>query len=38
MDGPNCNMKIFPEFLVKFMNENLHSLVDIGSCSLLIVQ
>ena len=37
MDGPNCN-KIFPEFLVKFTNENLHSLVDIGSCSLLIVQ
>ena len=33
MNGPNFNPKFFQKFSAKSMNENYHSLVDIGSCS-----
>ena len=37
MDGPNVNLKYFKEFAADFKEDNFHSLVDIGSCSLHIV-
>ena len=37
MDEPNVNLKFFKEFAASFKEDNFHSLVDIGSCSLHIV-
>ena len=34
MDEPNVNLKFFKEFAADFKEDNFHSLVDIGSCSL----
>ena len=38
MDGRNVNLKFFKEFAADFKEDNFPSLVDIGSCSLHIVQ
>ena len=38
MDGLNVNLKFFKEFSADFKEDNSHFLVDIGSCSLHIVQ
>ena len=37
MDGPNVNVKFNQEFSAHFKESNFHSLIDIGSCSLLII-
>ena len=37
MDGPNVNLKFYKEFLTSKQNETVHSLIDIGSCSLHVV-
>jgi hypothetical protein len=34
MDGPNVNLKFYNEFSAKFKEENCHSSIDIGTCSL----
>ena len=34
MDGPNVNLKFYKQFSAKFKEENSHSLIDIGTCSL----
>ena len=37
MDGPNVNLKFFDDFSRSFAENNLHSLVNIGVCSLHVV-
>ena len=37
MDGPNVNKKFYEDFSRKFGDENYHRLIDIGNCSLHIV-
>jgi len=37
MDGPNVNLKFFREFSSQFKENNNHSLVDIGSCCLHVI-
>ena len=37
MDGPNVNLKFIKEFAANFKEDNLHSLVDIGSSCLHVV-
>lgn len=37
MDGPNVNLKFFKEFAKARKDDMLHTLIDIGSCSLHIV-
>ena len=37
MDGPSINLKFYQELSTRFKENNSHSLLDIGSCSLHIV-
>ena len=37
MDGPKVNLNFFKTFAADFKEDNFHSLIDIGSCSLHIV-
>ena len=38
MDGPNVSLKFYREFLQKRKDENYHSLIDMGSCGLNVIQ